>query len=94
MGKKRWTLPEQRTWLDALIPAFTQAQQNKTTLLFFENTYKKWEEKWPTAKPTDEEVQKTNGEAMRESAARQKATEQVCTLNFSLHCTYLDMSSG
>jgi hypothetical protein len=76
MGKRQWTTPEQRTWLEALVPAFVQAQQEKATRSFFDDTYNRWYEKWPTAAPSDEEI-KAEGSAEKALASKRKATDSV-----------------
>ena len=78
MGKKRWTTPEQRTWLEELIPDFVQAQQDKTTGLFFDTIYKEWHDKWPTEPATDKEIKSARGNADKALATKRKAEENVC----------------
>jgi hypothetical protein len=77
MGKKPWTTEEQRAWLDALIPAFVQAQQEKATLAFFEGAYSTWHEKWPTPAPTEGEIKSAKGSAEKALACKLKAAESV-----------------
>jgi hypothetical protein len=77
MGKKRWTTPEQRIWLEELIPAFIQAQQDSVVNLFFKDTYTKWHEEWPTPLPTAEEVKHVKGNAEKALAAKLKFAEEV-----------------
>lgn len=77
MGKKRWTTPEQRTWLEELIPAFVQAQQDKLVRSFLSDTYGKWHEKWPTPPPTTEEVRRGKGNADKALTIKRKAAEEV-----------------
>lgn len=76
MGNKQWTTPEQRGWLEALIPAFVRAQQEKTTAAFFEDTYNEWYKKWPTAAPTVEEIN-AEGNIERAHACKRKAINSV-----------------
>ena len=77
MGKKRWTTPEQQAWLEALIPAFVQAQQEKVIGTFLDDTYNKWYEKWPTAAPTEDEIRESAGSAERALACKRKADNNV-----------------
>jgi hypothetical protein len=77
MGKRRWTTPEQRAWLEALVAEFVQAQQMKATGSFFDDTYSRWYEKWPTAAPSDEEIKKAEGSAEKALASKRKAVDSV-----------------
>lgn len=77
MGKRRWTTPEQRAWLEELVPAFVQAQHEKATGTFFDDTYNKWYEKWPTTAPTEEEIREAGGSAERALACKRKAVDNV-----------------
>jgi hypothetical protein len=77
MGKKPWTTPEQRAWLEALIPAFIQAQQEKATTSFFEDSYNRWYEKWPTAAPSEEEIKAAEGSAEKALASKRKTVDSV-----------------
>jgi len=73
MTKKPWTTPDQRTWLENLIPAFVEAQENKTTgTTFFPETYEKWQKKWPVEPPTMEELAEAGGEAPKALARKTK----------------------
>lgn len=40
--------------------------------LFFEGSYKKWEEKWPTEPPTPQEIQDADGNAERAFTTKKK----------------------
>jgi hypothetical protein len=84
MGKKRWTTPEQRTWLEELIPAFVQAQQDKTVRLFLTDTSEKWNHEWPIPTLTAEEVQRAKGNPERILAKKRKEMENVRTHNQAL----------
>jgi hypothetical protein len=77
MGKRPWTTPEQQAWLEVLISAFIQAQQDKATGAFFENTYNEWNEKWPTTEPTEEEIRENEESPERALARKHKATVDV-----------------
>ena len=77
MGKKPWTTEEQRSWLEARIPAFVQAQQEKATAGFFEDTYSKWHKKWPTPAPAKGDIKGGKGIADKILASKQKAAENV-----------------
>jgi hypothetical protein len=52
----------QRTWLEAHIPAFIEAQQAKTTSGFLNDTHQKWGEIWPLEELTEDEVQSAKGD--------------------------------
>ena len=92
MGKKRWTTEEQRAWLEALIPAFVRAQQEKATGAFFEETYNAWHKKWPTPAVTECEVKAANGGAEKVLARKQKAEENVRLLRFPVRLYLLTMT--
>lgn len=77
MGKKQWTTPDQRTWLEALIPAFLHAQRNSQTKPFLDGTYNKWHKKWPAEVPTEDEVKAAGGDVNRALACNQKNEERV-----------------
>ena len=76
MGKKRWTTVEQRAWLEAHIPAFTEAQQQKTAATkFFPETHKAWRELWPTPTPTQADISKWETEENAHIQLTKKAAE-------------------
>ena len=77
MGKKRWTTAEQFTWLEALIPGFVQAQENKAVSSFLKDVYDKWEKKWTIPPPTEEEVKSAKGNNQKALAIKLKGTENV-----------------
>jgi hypothetical protein len=77
MGKRPWTTKDQHAWLVALIPEFTRAQHDRTTLLFFAETYSKWYKKWPATVPTEEEIEKAEGNTEGALAKKQKFMENV-----------------
>ena len=77
MGKKRWTSPDQQAWLETLIPAFIEAQQEKGTKMFFEKTYDMWHETWPTAVPTEGEIRDAEGSAEKALALKRKFDDSV-----------------
>lgn len=78
MGKKPWTTVEQRGWLEALVPAFIQAQEDKTTGVFFEDTFKEWHKKWLSPEPTEDEIKAAAGSTDKALAVKHKAAENVC----------------
>lgn len=77
MGKWHWTIEEQRAWLEACIPAFVQAQQDKASGKFLEDTYKAWQEKWLTPAPTKDEIKGAEGSAEKALAGQKKAMRNV-----------------
>jgi hypothetical protein len=77
MGNRHWTTEEQRVWLEARIPAFVQAQQDKASGKFIEDTYKVWQEKWPTPAPTEDEIKGAGGSAEKALAGQNKAMGNV-----------------
>ena len=81
MGKRRWTTPDQRKWLEAHIPEFVQAQKEKTTSsIFFPDVHRAWQEQWPIGLPTPEEVQEAGGDNAVALTRKTKATEEVSVL--------------
>jgi hypothetical protein len=79
MGKKAWTTDSQRTWLEAEIPGFLEAQQSKGVALFLKELSNRWEAKWPTPSPTEEEIKKSKGVEEKAEATKRKFTENVRT---------------
>jgi hypothetical protein len=78
MGKRRWTTPDQQQWLEALIPAFVKAQDDKTTTsVFFPETHQAWQKEWPVKKPTPQEIQDAKGDEQAALATKIKAVEDV-----------------
>jgi hypothetical protein len=78
MGRKQWTTPDQRAYLQALIPAFIEAQKARLTKPFFEeDTYPDWHKKWPTPTPTQDEIDGAGGNAQKALVTMQEATEEV-----------------
>ena len=53
------------------------------TALFFQDTYKKWQEKWPTRLSTNE-VTRAKGNVKKALAVKQKASDEVRTSNENL----------
>lgn len=85
MTRAPWTTPEQHAWLEALLPAFVEAQQTKTTsTIFFPKTHKDWQEKFPMVPPTQEEVKAANGETAVAVAKKRKFWEDVWLLFYLL----------
>ena len=79
MPKKSWASKEQQTWLFDQLADFCQAQEAKTTPIFFLDLYKKFLEKWPIA----DEISKADGSEEKAKTVKQKAFEQVSS-SFSL----------
>jgi hypothetical protein len=77
MGKKRWTTPEQQAWLEGHVAAFVQAQQEKTTGTFFKDTYSQWYKRWPTAAPTEDEIEDVEGNIEKACTCKHKAIDNV-----------------
>jgi hypothetical protein len=91
MGKRRWTTTDQRKWLEARIPAFVKAQDDKTTsTVFFPETHKAWQKEWPTEPPTEQEVKDAKGDAQKALAIKTKTTEDVSSSSslFRNHLTH------
>ncbi|KIL55029.1 hypothetical protein M378DRAFT_18307 [Amanita muscaria Koide BX008] len=95
MGKKQWTTPEQRAWLEAFVPSFVQAQQERTqertSGVFLKDTYNEWHQKWPSAAPTEDEIEK-EGSAEKASLVKEKAVEN--RIKFWFHNHTRGSSSG
>jgi len=62
MGRRRWTTPDQRKWLEPLIPAFLEAQENGCTKVFYPKVYEDWEKAFPPSKPTEAQIKEAGGE--------------------------------
>lgn len=66
-------------WLEARVPGFVEAQQNKTTsTTFFPETHKSWEEAFPTPEPTEKDVEVAGGNRTAAAAKIHKFWENVC----------------
>ena len=83
MPKKSWASKEQETWLFDQLADFRQAQEAKTTPIYFSDLYEKFLEKWPIVSPTADEISKADGSEEKAKTAKQKAFEQVSS-SFSL----------
>ncbi|KIL68679.1 hypothetical protein M378DRAFT_8154 [Amanita muscaria Koide BX008] len=92
MPRKRWTTPEQRSWLEERIPDFTQAQQDKTMGSFLGVVHQKWQEKWPAEEPTEEEIQAAKGNKERAEASKRKVIEE--RVKYWFHNNTRGSSSG
>lgn len=70
MGQRRWTTPEQRTWLEALIPAFLEGQESRSTTAFYSKVYDDWAKAFPPSQPSEAMVQKARGVELAVRAQR------------------------
>jgi len=82
MPKPRGTKPEQRTWLEARVAEFTQAQQDRKTSVFLQETFQEWQKKWPIETPTDEEIGQAEGNLENASAIKCAAQVEVGVHHF------------
>ncbi|KAI0245296.1 hypothetical protein BJV78DRAFT_1092302, partial [Lactifluus subvellereus] len=87
-----WTTAEQWAWLEGLIPAFVQAQQEKSTGTFFEDTYNEWHEKWPTPAPTEDDIRHAKGSTEKALAVKRKIMDN--RIKFWFHNHTRGSSSG
>lgn len=83
MPKKSWASDEQQTWLFAQLAGFRQAQETKTTPVFFNELYQKFHDVWPLAPPNAEELSKQEGSEEKAITVKLKASEHV-SISFSL----------
>jgi hypothetical protein len=89
MGKRHWTTTDQQKWLEARIPAFVKAQDDKTTsTVFFPKTHKAWQNEWPTEPLTEQEVKDVKGDAQKALVIKTKMMEDVRSSS-SLFCNHL-----
>ena len=93
MGKRRWTTTEQRDWLEARIPAFTEAQQTKSTGSFFPEVHRAWRESWPVPAPTEDEIRQW-GSAEIATAKLVKRAQEVGYSHAFLHHIVLTFFSS
>ncbi len=71
-------MSDQKAWLEARIPTFVKAQQEKETSTFFEETYDSWYKKWPIPAPTEDEIREVGeGCAKRALACKRKVVNGV-----------------
>lgn len=92
MARGQWTTPPQRTWLEALVPAFVKAQQDKTTsTLFFPQLHKDYQALWPVESPTPAELIEAGGDEVKSMAKKKKAIENV-SVNWAAHVSNLTYS--
>lgn len=83
MTRSPWPTPEQMKWLDARLPAFVEAQHNKTTSsTFFPEVQKAWQESFPTPEPTDKDIEEAKGNRDAAVAKNYKFWEKVTILLF------------
>jgi len=80
MPKKSWASEEQQTWLLAQLANFRQAQEAKTTPIFFTDLYQKFHEEWPLASPNADKISKADGSEEKAKTVKQKASENVSGL--------------
>jgi len=76
MPKKQWTTPNQRKWLEALLPDFVEAQENGSTRVFYQKVYEDWRKEFQPTQPTEAEVQKV-GSAEQAKWVQKRAQENV-----------------
>jgi hypothetical protein len=77
MPKKSWASEEQHTWLLTKLSDFRQAQEAKTTPIFFTELYQKFHEDWPLASPNADEISKADGNEEKARTLKQKSSEHV-----------------
>lgn len=78
MTRAPWTTPQQMQWLEARLPGFIDAQQKKTTAtVFFPDIQKAWQKAFPTPEPTDEDIEKADGNRDVAVAKNRKFWERV-----------------
>jgi hypothetical protein len=86
MPKKKWTTKEQEDWLSERIPAFVQAQQEKTTAGFFPPVYESWYKEFPSAEPTPDDIAAAGSDiAKAEALVKKKEREVSIFLVFVAH---------
>ena len=73
MARKHWTTPNQRKWLEALLPVFVEAQEKGTVKAFYPQVYEDWEKEFPYPEPTDAETQKAG--SIEQAKRAQKRTQ-------------------
>ena len=84
MPKKKWTTKEQEDWLSERIPAFVQAQQEKTTAGFFPPVYESWYKEFPSAEPTPDDIAAAGSDiAKAEALVKKKQREVIFFLSLS-----------
>lgn len=80
MTRASWADDVQRKWLESRVPAFVEAQQNKSTsTTFFPDTHKAWQEAFPTPEPTEKEIEESKGNRAAAVAKKRKYWEKVST---------------
>ena len=77
MPKKSWASEEQQTWLFAQLADFHQAQEAKTTPIYFAELYQKFLEEWPLPSPNADKISKEDGNEEKAKTVKQKASENV-----------------
>jgi len=80
MTRKAWMTDPQKEWLEARLPAFREAQHQRTLMKTFVSvTFNTWKEAWPIEPPTEEEVTE-DGSVEKAIAVKAKTQESVCRL--------------
>ncbi|KAM6497784.1 hypothetical protein JOM56_005732 [Amanita muscaria] len=74
MTKKQWTTEAQRTWLQAKIPSYLKAKDDKVTRDFLNTTWDEFIAEFPASTPTADEVAKADGNL---DAAKAEDTKDI-----------------
>src|ERR1700685_1195691 len=77
MPKKKWTTKEREGWLSELIPAFIQAQQEKTTANFFPPVYESWYKELPSTELTPDDIAAAGSDIVKAKALVKKKEREV-----------------
>lgn len=83
MTKRQWTTPEQFDWLQPLLVDFVDARHKKRTAHWLNETWAKWEKKWPVPQPTAEEITQAGGDIAKAFDTKKKALESVSRFTFA-----------
>lgn len=83
MTRSPWPSPEQMQWLESRVPAFVEAQHNKTTSMnFFPEAQKAWLESFPNPEPTEKDIEAAMGNKDAAAVKIRKFWERVITILF------------
>ena len=77
MTGKKWTEPEQETWLKKQSPVFLQADSTLLRKVFFKNVCSEWQQKWPDPEPTMFELRAAGGDHEAAKNKKRHANDKV-----------------
>ena len=81
MGRKRWTTPEQTSWLQKRVPEYLESKDD-TTGAFQKKIFSEWKQVWPVDAPTEEEIATAGGSVTKAQAELEGSIRKVRSHHF------------